>query len=202
MMISKQTGLLLFLLLFFWGLQPGKISAKEPDSLSASTETSKVRNHRVGFQLNPHPDGVIDWINGYYSTVWALRYGYQIQPKIMIGPEISGVDFRTNFSDNRVSTFNSGVFVRYEVYRFRKFGFAVEISPYLEYYKFSHTSLSVTNPGYQEGDDYRFKYFVAPVIHYGNPNAFFSFDFMWKFSHLDISKGYKSIPSIRFNFNF
>lgn len=157
----------------------------------------------IGFQSNIFLDENL-YHGHYIQPVWAIRYGYQQNRNLTLGPEISGTRTfwrSSNVRDTKFTTFTIGGFGRYTLLPDKR------ICPFAElslYYFRSHFTPS-TDPvasTLTERIENKFTGYIAPGISIKSKTRKFSFDLMYKFSPDLFVNSRNSVLSYRLNFYF
>lgn len=159
--------------------------------------------HSIGFQVNPYFDDLL-FSSTSVKPVYALRYTYNINDHLSLGPEFSGYNIIMLNSDPNftISNYNFGVFARYSLLPESRIKPFFEVSPYYtfhSYKNFPEANYYGTLP--PEKTSY-FSGFIAPGISLYSKSRKVSLDLMYKFSDKPFVNGNKSVFSYRLNFNF
>jgi hypothetical protein len=141
---------------------------------------------------------------GYIQPVYALRYRYNINNRIIIGPEISGTRtfFRSiNIRDTKSTTMTLGGFGRYAILPEKRVSPFAELSLYYFRSHFVPSSDPVAST-LNERIINKFSGFIAPGISLKSKSSKVSLDLMYKFSPDYFINSRHSVFSYRFNFHF
>ncbi len=167
-----------------------------------SFSQDKPIKNSIAFQANIFLDENL-YHGHFVQPVWALRYGYNINRNLSVGPEISGTRTfwrSSNVRDAKYTTLNIGGFSRYSLFPDKRISPFVELSLYYNRIHFDAGDLPYY--GDNEWTKYKFSGYLAPGISIKSKSRKFSFDLMYKFSPDQFVNSNKSVISYRFNFYF
>lgn len=164
--------------------------------------------HSIGLQLNPY---INDYIIADISTLslndflWvsSLRYLYAAEkaPRLRLGAETY-----LTYSKRGIYTgyqLSIGPLIRYDLFSLQRLTFSAEFSPSLSYFNIKFRNLNEQQAGfYNDISEFRFDYYIAPVISLRSKNERWSYDFSWKFSGKKLISGKNHVPSFKINYHF
>ena len=168
-----------------------------------SFSQDKPIKNSIGFQSNILLDQNF-YTGATIQPILALRYGYQLNNNLTLGPELSWS--RTfwraqNARDLKSTTFTFGGYSRYTFLSKKR------VSPFIEaslYYQYSHLIPGI-DPVFNNMDErtsHILTGYIAPGISIKSKSRKFSFDLMYKFSPDYFVNSRKSVLSYRLNFYF
>lgn len=178
------------------------------DAQANSNGDATIFKHSISFQFNRAYDDLehLIWHDvNPISRVFAFRYGYRLYPNIIIGPEISGFDFRRKESDTVMSfvynRINIGGFSRYTINKFKVIKPFTEISLYYNR-SWNYVWFAWVDDGVAYSVFNRFGVYIAPGITFNLAKGKIGIDLMYKFSNLAFANFKKSVFSWRITYNF
>jgi len=192
-------------LLFFFAFEFFTIKAQ---NYLADVPSKTNLKHSIGFQFNPFIDESF-WHNistlelSDFLWVSSLRYLYAAEkaPRLRLGSETY-----LTYSKRGVYTgyqLSIGPLIRYDLFSLQRLTFSAEFSPSLSYFNIKFRNLNEQQAGlYNDISEFRFAYYIAPVISLRSKNERWSYDFSWKFSGKKLISGKNHVPSFKINFRF
>jgi hypothetical protein len=170
-------------------------------SLLLSAQGSK--KHSIGFQVNPYIDDLL-FTSTSVKPVYALRYTYNVNDNLSLGPEFSGYHIiMQNLDPNfTISNFNIGAFARYSLLPRSRIKPFFELSPYYTFHSYKNFPEANFYGTLPPGKTSYFSGYIAPGITLYSKSRNVSLDLMYKFSNKQFVNGNKSVFSYRLNINF
>ncbi len=164
--------------------------------------------HSIGFQANPYIyDHIVhDIVSLDLSRLFlvsSLRYLQALEktPRLRLGAEAYLIPSKSDiFTAYQLSI---GPLIRYDIVSLQRLTFGAEFSPALNYSNIKFRNLDEQQKQYYNDiSEFRFVYYIAPVINLRSKNARWSYDFSWKFSGRRMLLGKKNVPSFKIYYRF
>lgn len=160
-------------------------------------------NRSIGLQANVYLDAALFSMSNI-KPLWAIRYSYNYNKYLSVGPEFSGlknVFLVSNIKDAKYNQFNLGGFSRFTTLPDRRICPFAEVSAYYQYKHFVPGSDPVFRY-VSERIEHTLSGYIAPGVSIKSKSRKFSFDLMYKFSPDYIVNSKRAVFSYRINLHF